>query len=811
MNPEIACTMCSEFVKLTEFASHYDSCVGPRIPIECNLCYKSLEGTEIDSHYESCLGPQKKVECDLCLNFLDLAELDSHYESTSRSSKRPRMNAPAENIDCAICGESYTPSKEKRHIMSEKHKNAAADQIHNNPNIINLASNSKFPIKSYRVQSSKSNRIDLKDFYNDCKNDIINLLNCCLSEYRAVKFNLKVYGLYVKQTDDETLTETMKHFITSYKPIYEQEFIDEHLNNALENLITLSSEFQEKDSGWAIKNFKYFELTIIKLEHIPARGYIEAPKKIKSRNAIINVKNVDDFCFKWCILASLAYKRHAETTFTRSVEKRLARDKLAIPSSYRILNINQEIIHYNGFRLDFSEIEFPITSKGIKRFEKANEDFSINIYEIDDNGKNVVGPTVRTNKIRPNHINLLGINSDMQMMHYAYITCMKKLCYSQHSKSHSAAYFCDNCLQFYSTTNTIHDTKECGKVAALYPEPNTKTIFKSWSKKLSPPVVIYADIEAVLENFHRNLNDPSKSSTTMAQRHTACAVSFYVAHKYNPHLNEMWTYEGPDCIEKFCQVLRAKTDGLYEKYWKSSKKPIYEFNIWDEDCQEHEACCACDEQILVDDREKYFNQFTGQYVGPIHKVCKQTFRLSDPFFPVVCHNLSRYDIHLFVTSIRDELKPIPCNKELYIALTQTCKLDSHLHQYKIRYIDSNRFLNSSLEKLASYMDVSNFKILNSKYQNEKFDMLRRKGVFPYDYLDSFQKFEESQLPSREYFYNSLNDEECSVEDYNFAQSVWRMFNCTSIRDYLKLYLESDVLILPMYSKILELFVHEYTD
>ncbi|XP_033239340.1 uncharacterized protein [Drosophila pseudoobscura] len=319
---------------------------------------------------------------------------------------------------------------------------------------------------------------------------------------------------------------------------------------------------------------------MIKLEHIAANRFIQAPKKIKSRNALINVKNDDDFCFKWCVLASLAYGTHLKTIYQTAALKKISRDKLTIPSSYRCGNIRQDIIYYEGVRLNFSGIEFPITSKGIKRFESANEDFSINVYEVDENGKNVVGPTVRTKKIRTHHINLLGINSDnMQMMRYAYITCMRKLCYSQHSKSHNTAYFCENCLQFYSTTNTIHDTKECGKVAALYPEPNTKTVFKSFSKKLSPPVVIYADIEAVLENYDINLNDPSKSSTTMAQRHTACAASFYIVHKYNEHLNEMWTYEGPDCIQKFCQALRMKTDGLYEKYWKSYKKPIYQFNI----------------------------------------------------------------------------------------------------------------------------------------------------------------------------------------------------------------------------------------
>ncbi|XP_033239472.1 uncharacterized protein [Drosophila pseudoobscura] len=544
MASKVQCNMCDKSVDFSEFQSHYERCSDLRNNVVCDLCSKSIDLIEFDSHYEACLGPKNAFEI---LMSKGSNSSDLQGPSTSGASKRPRLDTPMDLriIDCSICGESYPSSRERRHMMSDKHKNARAAQLEENENVILISTESRFPLKSYRVHSNKSEQIDLKEFFYDCKNDIINLLRHCMSEYRSIKYNLKVYGLYVKNTDDESLTETMKHFITPYNPIYENELIDDHLNDTIENLITLSSEFQEKDSGWAIKCFKYFELTMIKLEHIAANRFIQAPKKIKSRNALINVKNDDDFCFKWCVLASLAYGTHLKTIYQTAALKKISRDKLTIPSSYRCGNIRQDIIYYEGVRLNFSGIEFPITSKGIKRFESANEDFSINVYEVDENGKNVVGPTVRTKKIRTHHINLLGINSDnMQMMHYAYITCMRKLCYSQHSKSHNTAYFCENCLQFYSTTNTIHDTKECGKVAALYPEPNTKTVFKSFSKKLSPPVVIYADIEAVLENYDINLNDPLKSSTTMAQRHTACAASFYIVHKYNEHLNEMWTYEG---------------------------------------------------------------------------------------------------------------------------------------------------------------------------------------------------------------------------------------------------------------------------
>jgi hypothetical protein len=74
-------------------------------------------------------------------------------------------------------------------------------------------------------------------------------------------------------------------------------------------------------------------------------------------------------------------------------------------------------------------------------------------------------------------------------------------------------------------------------------------------------------------------------------------------------------------------------------------------------------------------------------------------------------------------------------------------------------------------------------------------LLRQKGVYPYDHMDNFARFEERQLPSKEQFFNRLNDEAISDCDYAHAQSVWSTFNCTSMRDYHDLYLKTDVLLL----------------
>ena len=74
-------------------------------------------------------------------------------------------------------------------------------------------------------------------------------------------------------------------------------------------------------------------------------------------------------------------------------------------------------------------------------------------------------------------------------------------------------------------------------------------------------------------------------------------------------------------------------------------------------------------------------------------------------------------------------------------------------------------------------------------------MLTKKGVYPYDYVSSLSKFDETQLPPQKEFYLKLNDENITDEEYQHALNVWDTFNCKNIRDYHNLYLKSDVLLL----------------
>ena len=113
--------------------------------------------------------------------------------------------------------------------------------------------------------------------------------------------------------------------------------------------------------------------------------------------------------------------------------------------------------------------------------------------------------------------------------------------------------------------------------------------------------------------------------------------------------------------------------------------------------------------------------------------------------------------------------------------------------------DSFMFFTSSLESLVQSLcktDETQFKhlksLMSTRYPGTNIKLLLRKGVFSYVYLDSFVMFEDHELPLREEFFSMLRGEECSAEDYDYAQSLWMALGCVSLQDYLKLYLASDV-------------------
>ncbi|XP_070526692.1 uncharacterized protein [Cardiocondyla obscurior] len=215
-------------------------------------------------------------------------------------------------------------------------------------------------------------------------------------------------------------------------------------------------------------------------------------------------------------------------------------------------------------------------------------------------------------------------------------------------------------------------------------------------------------------------------------------------------------------------------------------------------------CHICEKPFASGDtRVRDHCHLTGRYKGSAHSNCNLNFMDSN-YIPIVFHNLSGYDAHFIIkeiaTAYDGAIELLPLTKEKYISFTKNVKstTDDKNDCIKLRFIDSFKFLNTSLNKLASFLNTDKLRISRREFHNlsmETFNLLTRKGVFPYEYVDCIERLDDSCLPSREKFYSSLTGETVSESDYAHAVDIWCRFSIQSLGEYSNLYLKTDVLLL----------------
>ena len=109
-------------------------------------------------------------------------------------------------------------------------------------------------------------------------------------------------------------------------------------------------------------------------------------------------------------------------------------------------------------------------------------------------------------------------------------------------------------------------------------------------------------------------------------------------------------------------------------------------------------------------------------------------------------------------------------------------------------IDKVSKINNKISQDELIKKFSNTYQLCNKDLN-KFELLLRKGVYPYEYMDSWERFNETSLPDKESFYSELNKEDITDEDYAHAQKVWKVFKIKNLGEYHDLYVQSNTLLL----------------
>ena len=204
-----------------------------------------------------------------------------------------------------------------------------------------------------------------------------------------------------------------------------------------------------------------------------------------------------------------------------------------------------------------------------------------------------------------------------------------------------------------------------------------------------------------------------------------------------------------------------------------------------------DKCHICGNRYTDKDmRVRDHCHITGNFKGSAHQECNLKLRIKpeDLKVPVIFHNLRGYDSHLIMQQIGEiaknhayknkkgeeqylKINAIPNNLEKYMAFVLGNLFN---------FIDSFQFMSSSLDKLVSNLPKELFKYTSEEFTGDKLSLMSQKGVYPYDYMDSFEKFDQTELPTKELFYSVLNDQHITNEEYNQCkESLWvNTMTCT---------------------------------
>ena len=132
-----------------------------------------------------------------------------------------------------------------------------------------------------------------------------------------------------------------------------------------------------------------------------------------------------------------------------------------------------------------------------------------------------------------------------------------------------------------------------------------------------------------------------------------------------------------------------------------------------------------------------------------------------------------------------------------------------------------QFMNFSLDKLVKNLSDEDFKYLIEEFGSKNLELLKQKGDYPYEYMNSFERFNEEKLPARKYFYSSIkdgrigdddkiSDGHISVKDYLMCEKIWEKFKMKNMGDYHDHYLKKDVLLLAdVFEKFISTFLKYY--
>ena len=539
------------------------------------------------------------------------------------------------------------------------------------------------------------------------------------------------------------------------------------------------------------------DVTLARYNPLNLRGssYIPLPDKVRLTKAVVNLKNKDEKCFMWSVTRAL-----------------------------NLVDVHPEritpLLRKQAEELDWSSIKFPLEPNkvSIDKFEEVN-DVSVCIFGFNDD---TYVPVRVPKRVCSRSVDLFYFGDKTRKMHYAVVNSLSRLLSSSLSKHKSSAFICRRCLcNQHSHKRLEEHTWFCSRhepTKTVMPEEGSVQKFRAHFKTIRQPVVVYYDFETL----HRK-TDEVHGQTLLKDKHIPASFAMVIISDIPGYQPRPVSYLGKDAQIVFLGVLERLRDDFHKKFCVPRKMV---FGQEERELHNSQGTCYGCWEGFDDDHPKGHKvrdhcHFTGKYRGALHNICNLRLR-QNWTIPVIAHNSSGYDSHLFVRDLcresegeETDVGAIPENEQKYISFFKDKyfgveREDGKVLKRKVtlNFVDSFKHLGCGLDSLVAGLREGGNVSMVQYFGGEKAKLLDRKGVYCYEYLDSFDRFDETSLPPKEVFSRCLGQgsvfreghkkgeivpEGISDEDYAHAQKVWEELKCEDFGDFSETYNMADTL------------------
>ena len=532
------------------------------------------------------------------------------------------------------------------------------------------------------------------------------------------------------------------------------------LNKAMDKI----SESKQEASGWEIVGFPKIDTRTGVYSPAAGMGWRPLPEVLHSyirKKRLVNIENNDNQCFKWCIIAHVSPS---------------ARNPTRIGPYKKAYEMNPNAI-------DFSGLTYPVKVEDIPAFSAMNPHLPpIIVYNISDNlTKEMVDsghafiPVQVPQNIAPNEE---PIGLILHREHY--ILAREPRLLAVHRPKKARNFICYRHNQTFSSKERYDDhMTRCAdenQICVNLPDKDYSIKFGTKAdnqKMIMSPYTCYADLETLTGD----------SSAVVS----SFAFNIVADHKDADHQGLM-TFKGVGCLYRGLEKLSMLATAIQKEVEREKEQIITPAEEVEFKTCKH--CWIC-KKDLGEDRVKDFHALSGKYRGALHKECADKQSLSKWKLPVWFHNGRGFDFHYIAPLL-------PQISRKFDVISMTFEKITTITTDNMVFRDSNLHMGTTLEKWAKETgELPHTKAyFENVYCSDVAELITKKGEYPYEWVDSWDKFEATELPPREAFASKLAGKGAiSEERYQHAQTVWNAAGCLTFQDYNDVYLEADVTLL----------------